>query len=145
MRLKVASSSENVTRSLRLRVLKRIANMSLIDLIKDNIPQIVEFVDKAESLFLYFVLFLFSLAVLIVFIGYIYGEIKSGEAIDNIFLWVGGPVAVAIGFFLITKFSYSVYIVISGLLISIAGALFFIGMLILFFTYIVPNLKNLND
>ena len=29
--------------------------MSLIDLIKDNIPQIVEFVDKAESLFLYFV------------------------------------------------------------------------------------------
>ncbi|EAA1702780.1 hypothetical protein E4H54_23795 [Salmonella enterica] len=119
--------------------------MSLIDLIKDNIPQIVEFVDKAESLFLYFVLFLFSLAVLIVFIGYIYGEIKSGEAIDNIFLWVGGPVAVAIGFFLITNFSYSVYIVISGLLISIAGALFFIGMLILFFTYIVPNLKNLND
>ena len=71
--------------------------MSLIDLIKDNIPQIVEFVDKAESLFLYFVLFLFSLAVLIVFIGYIYDEIKSGEAIDNIFLWVGGPVAVAIG------------------------------------------------
>jgi hypothetical protein len=40
--------------------------MSLIDLIKDNIPQIVEFVDKAESLFLYFVCFV-SLAVLIVF------------------------------------------------------------------------------
>jgi hypothetical protein len=33
--------------------------MSLIDLIKDNIPQIVEFVDKAESLFLYFEQFCF--------------------------------------------------------------------------------------
>ncbi|HBT1918397.1 TPA: hypothetical protein MA378_005026 [Klebsiella pneumoniae] len=119
--------------------------MSLIDLIKDNTPQIVEFVDKAESLFLYFILFVFFLAVLIIFIGYVYDEIKSGEAIDNFFLWVGGPVAVAIGFFLITNFSYSVYIVISGLIISIAGALFFIGMLILFFIYIVPNLKNLND
>ncbi|CDL36506.1 hypothetical protein [Citrobacter freundii] len=59
--------------------------MSLIDLIKDNTPQIVEFVDKAESLFLYFILFVFFLAVLIIFIGYVYDEIKSGEAIDNFF------------------------------------------------------------